>query len=142
MHAEIGKILEGKVTGITKFGAFVDIGEDKNGMVHISEISSAYVINVNDYLQEGQNIKVKVINITNDGKISLSIRQAEEQNEKRKFLTKVPENNIKESPKNFEDMLAKFKQVSNERMSDLKKLTESKRGVGVPKRGARSNRQR
>ena len=142
MQAEIGKVFEGKVTGITKFGAFVDMGEGKHGMVHISEISSSFVNNVSDYLHEGQTVKAKVINITDDGKVALSIKQADAQNNKKKPSNKTFEKNANDKPKNFEDMLAKFKQVSDERMSDLKKMTESKRGVGVPRRGARSNRQK
>lgn len=47
MQIEVGEIYEGKVTGITKFGAFVDIGEGKSGMVHISEVASSYVKDIN-----------------------------------------------------------------------------------------------
>lgn len=143
MQAEIGKVLEGKVTGITKFGAFVDIGDSKNGMVHISEISSTFVNNVSDYLHEGQIVKVKIVNITDDGKIALSMKQIETSDPKMQLSTpKVIENKSKEKINNFEDMLAKFIQASDERMSDLKKVTESKRGTGVLKRGSRSVRQR
>lgn len=142
MQSEIGKVLEGKVTGITKFGAFVDIGDGKSGMVHISEVSSTFVNNVSDYLHEGQIVKVKIVNITDDGKIALSMKQIETHNPKMQSLPKVIENKSEEKINNFEDMLAKFIQVSDERMSDLKKVTESKRGAGVFKRGSRSVRQR
>ena len=142
MQSEIGKVLEGKVTGITKFGAFVDIGDGKSGMVHISEVSSTFVNNVSDYLHEGQIVKVKIVNITDDGKIALSMKQIEMHNPKMQSSPKVIENKSEEKINNFEDMLAKFIQVSDERMSDLKKVTESKRGAGVFKRGSRSVRQR
>lgn len=75
MQLEIGNIYEGKVTEITKFGAFVEIGE-KTGMVHISEVSNTYVNEIKDHLQLGQTVKVKVINITEEGKVSLSIKKA------------------------------------------------------------------
>lgn len=75
MQLEVGSIVEGKVTGITKFGAFVDLG-GKTGMVHISEITTSYVKEIRDYLTENQTVKVKVLAIAPDGKISLSIKQA------------------------------------------------------------------
>ena len=76
MQLEVGSVIEGKVTGITKFGAFVDLGEGKSGMVHISEVADVFVSEISEFLSEGQTVKVKVININEDGKISLSIKKA------------------------------------------------------------------
>ncbi len=76
MQFEVGTVLEGKVTGIQKFGAFVDIGGGRSGMVHISEIAGTYVNDIKDHISEGQIVKVKIINIAQDGKISLSIKRA------------------------------------------------------------------
>lgn len=76
MQLEVGSIVEGKVTGITKFGAFVDLGEGKSGMVHISEVADVFVSEITEFLSEGQMVKVKVISIGDDGKISLSIKKA------------------------------------------------------------------
>ena len=76
MQLEVGEILEGKVTGILKFGAFVDLGGGKSGMVHISEVAPTYVSDIKDHLTEGQTVKVKVLSIADDGKISLSIKKA------------------------------------------------------------------
>ncbi len=73
---EVGKIYEGKITGITKFGAFVEIEPNVSGMVHISEVSNTYVSEIKDHLTEGQVVKVKVIGISEEGKISLSIKKA------------------------------------------------------------------
>lgn len=78
MQPEVGAIYEGKVTGITKFGAFVSIPGGKSGLVHISEIANAYVSDVAEYLQLGQDVKVKVIGVNDEGKIKLSIKQTEE----------------------------------------------------------------
>ena len=75
MGLEIGAVIEGKVTGITKFGAFVALPEGKSGLVHISEVANSYVNDVNDYLSVGQTVKVRVISINEAGKINLS-RQA------------------------------------------------------------------
>lgn len=77
MELEIGSILEGKVTGITKFGAFVSLPMGKSGLVHISEIANAYVSDVHDFLSDGQTVKVKVLSINEAGKINLSIKQAQ-----------------------------------------------------------------
>ena len=58
MEFEIGSIYEGKVTGITKFGAFVQLAPGKSGMVHISEVANTYVDDINNYLKEGQTVSV------------------------------------------------------------------------------------
>ncbi len=76
MQLEEGSIIEGRVTGIQKFGAFIDIGGGKNGMVHISEVSPTYVADINDFLKVGQIVKVKVISIDEKGKVALSIKRA------------------------------------------------------------------
>ena len=76
MEFGVGSVLEGKVTGITKFGAFVSLPEGKSGLVHISEIAYSYVNDVKDHLKEGQEVKVKVIGIGENGRINLSIKKA------------------------------------------------------------------
>jgi S1 RNA binding domain protein len=76
MSIEVGAKVTGKVTGITSFGAFVDLGERKNGLVHISEISDNYVKDIHDVLSVGDEVTVKVLSIAADGKIALSIRKA------------------------------------------------------------------
>ena len=77
MQLEVGKIYEGKVTGITKFGAFVELDKDTTGMVHISEVANTFVNEIKDHLTEDQTVKVKVLNLGDDGKISLSIKKAQ-----------------------------------------------------------------
>lgn len=77
MAVEIGKNYEGKVTGIMKFGAFVEVDEGTSGLVHISEVSNSFVNDINDVLKVGDTVKVKVIKVNDDGKISMSIKQAE-----------------------------------------------------------------
>lgn len=76
MEFGVGSILEGKVTGITKFGAFVSLPEGRSGLVHISEIAYSYVSDVSDHLSEGQEVKVKVIGVDENGRINLSIKKA------------------------------------------------------------------
>lgn len=87
MQLEQGSIVEGKVTGILKFGAFVDLGNGKSGMVHISEVSNSFVNDINDFLKVGDCVKAKIISIGDDGKIALSIKKAEPtpQKEQREF---------------------------------------------------------
>ena len=75
MQLEIGKIYNGKVKGITQYGAFVDIDGGGTGMVHISEIANTFVNEIRDHLTENQEVKVKVIGINDAGKVSLSIKK-------------------------------------------------------------------
>ena len=77
MEVTVGAILEGKVTGITKFGAFVSLPEGRSGLVHISEIAYSYVNEVRDFLTEGQEVKVQVLEIDDAGRINLSIKRAQ-----------------------------------------------------------------
>ena len=145
MQLAIGDVLEGKVTGITKFGAFVELPEGKTGMVHISEVSADYVEDISQYLKQDQIVKVKVINITEEGKISLSIKKAmppkprQEQGE-RPFnpqqVSSYEWNPRRNENASFEDMLNKFKQTSDDKMSDLKKYR------GEIKRGSANRRSR
>ncbi len=78
MSIEVGSVLEGIVSGITKFGAFVELPDKKVGLVHISEVADVYVNDVKDFLQERQKIKVKVLSVDDHGKIGLSIKRLQE----------------------------------------------------------------
>lgn len=139
MDLEVGAIVEGVVTGLTKFGAFVSLPDNKSGMVHISEVSTEYVNDIKDHLSKDQQVKVKIISIGDDGKISLSIRRASEDSKPK--TQKSQRNNRQQNvwqgqqTKNsgeamsFEDMMAKFKQDSEEKMSALKKSSDSRYSV-------------
>lgn len=102
MQLEIDTTVEGKVTKITKFGAFVELENGKSGLIHISEISTGFVKQVEDYLKIGDNIKVKVLSISDDGKIELS-RKKVEMEERAKSNTKVSQENQNFSSNKFED---------------------------------------
>ena len=134
----VGEIVEGKITGITNFGIFADLGNGKSGMVHISEVSRTYVNDINEIFKVGDVVKVKVMNITDDGKISLSIKRASEpektetakrpaRQERRQNDTQRPAANSytwapkKQEPASFEEMMNRFKQTSEEKFSDLKR---------------------
>ncbi|MBQ3138185.1 MAG: S1 RNA-binding domain-containing protein [Ruminococcus sp.] len=142
MQLEIGKIYTGKVKGIAQYGAFVDIDGGGTGMVHISEVSNTFVNAIRDHLTEGQEVKVKVIGINEQGKVSLSIKKAEapaegENDEKKPFKKErrpkpniyEPKKSIPQSEMTFDDMLAHFKQSSEERIGDLKRSTDRKNGT-------------
>ena len=178
MALEVGNIVEGTVTGIAKFGVFVELPDKSVGLVHISEVASEYVNDVNDYLKVQDKIKVKVITIDDKGKIALSIKQAQPAapQEKRQdhfvcanyrsntgscsahFIRAVVLEELvwmhmrtvisyvsrsfsggyrqsarQEAPASFEDKLSRFLKDSDERLLDLKRNVESKRGG----RGAR-----
>lgn len=153
MAIEVGAILEGKVSGITKFGAFVDLPESKTGMVHISEVAPTFITEISDYVKVGQTVKVKVLAI-NDGKISLSMKQAltkEQAKKQQKLRRESPrqpykpappvtspgnyewQSSRKAAPATFEDMMSRFKQTSEDKISDLKRGESrgySRRGNG------------
>lgn len=136
MDLEIGKIYTGKVKSITQYGAFVEIENSVTGMVHISEIANTYVNEIRDFIKEGQEVKVKVININEQGKISLSIKKADENADRKpphrerrsKSNVYEPKKTVPQSEMTFDDMLAHFKQSSEERISDLKRSTDRKNG--------------
>lgn len=139
MQVEIGKIYTGKVKGIAQYGAFIDIDGGETGMVHISEIANTFVNEIREHLTEGQEVKVKVIGINEQGKVSLSIKKAVDENEpseKKKFTPNrerrskpvvwEPKKTVPQSEMTFEDMMSHFKQSSEEKMSDLKRSTDRK----------------
>ena len=151
---EIGSIVLGKVTAMTAYGAFVELPDGESGMVHISEVSSSYVNDIKDFLSLGQEVKVKVIAINEQGKISLSIKKAVAESEgphssknnrsggKPRYnnngnVWKGPQKG--NEPMSFEDMMAKFKQVSDEKITDLRRSGESKHGGGYSRRGNKNN---
>lgn len=132
MSVSVGVILEGVVTGITNFGAFVELPGGVTGLVHISEVADTYVKDVKDYLKEKDKIKVKVIHVDPKGKIGLSIKQA--QVEASPTTTSRPVNTRRERPRGkekretFEDKLANFLKESDEKQLEFRKNTDAKRG--------------
>ncbi|MBQ3054240.1 MAG: S1 RNA-binding domain-containing protein [Clostridia bacterium] len=128
MSIEVGKILNGKIKSIAPFGAFAELEEGLVGLIHISEVASAYVKDINEHLTVGQEVKVKVLSVDDNGKINLSIKKAVENEEKpQEKQTRQAENWKKPSagPIDFEDMLSKFKQESDEK---IQKLDLAKKG--------------
>lgn len=145
MSIEVGSKLQGKVTGITNFGAFVELPEGSTGLVHISEVADNYVKDINEFLKVGDEVTVKVLNVEKDGKIGLSIKKAKEQVEtagndrpERPQRQQRPRN-FKQDKRggapveNFESKMSRFLKDSEDRLASLKRHTESKRGG----RGAR-----
>lgn len=161
MKPEKGSIYEGKITSITNFGAFVSLPDGPDGLVHISEVSNGFVKDINELFTVGQTVKVKVISIAENGKIALSIKQAQPREEKpqqsvikprpqnveRKFTPKKTEQKPQFNPnvppeeyweeqistnQGFEDMMNKFKKSSQDKFSDLKRGGESR---GYSRRG-------
>lgn len=157
MSIEVGQKLDGKVTGITHFGAFIELPDNKTGLVHISEVSDGYIKEINTVLSVGQEVKVKVLSIAEDGKISLSIRQASD----KPAAPKAPRRERSERPErserdqetrpqrhpqrkteefsrqvapsarkveDFDQMMSSFLKDSEDRLSSLRRNTEGKRG--------------
>lgn len=131
MQLEVGKIVEGKITGITNFGAFVQMEGGKTGLVHISEVALAFVKDINDHLKEGDTVKVKVLSIDDNGKVSLSIKKALEEEQKKQ--AKVPAQvsfGSNNSDMSFEEKMKQFMQDSEEKMSAIKRNMDNKRSGG------------
>ena len=148
MSIEIGNIVEGKVTRITDFGAFVELEDRKSGLIHISEVADVYVRNVRDFLSEGDTVRAKVISIDDRGKIALSIKQLQRDNNsdrngggggaraprqtggggfrgRGQGEARKPQRQLSAS---FEERLSKFMKESDEKLADWKRKTDSKRG--------------
>ncbi|MDK2820630.1 MAG: binding domain protein [Clostridia bacterium] len=125
LSISIGTVLEGVVSGITKFGAFVELPGGLTGLVHISEVADTYVKDVKDFIKEKDRVKVKVINIDEKGKIGLSIKRANPDYKERR---RQRNNRRSTTSASFEDKLARFMKESDERIQDLKRHTDSKRG--------------
>jgi len=132
MDFDVGAILAGKVTGITKFGAFVTIAPGKSGLVHISEITSSYVSDIREHLSEGQEVMVKVIGVDQSGRMNLSIKAAA--SAPAEETRRKPQQRSAEmvSEPSFEDKLKRFMQDSDNKMSGLKQYSDKK---GVRRRG-------
>ena len=145
MQLEIGKVYEGKVKGITNYGAFVEVpvegGRPVTGMVHISEVANTYVSDIHDFLTEGQSVQVKVMAVNEQGKISMSVKKAAPEGEAQQQKPRAPRRQERggskgivwepkpqkpQSELTFEDMMSRFKQHSEERISDIKRNTDRK----------------
>ena len=151
MSLEVGNKVEGKITGLAKFGAFIDLGNGKTGLVHISEVSDKFVEDINEELKVGQEVTVEVLSIGNDGKIALSMRDREKEAQEKKASAKprpqaqsssnsysrpqsrpqnksYSNNNRKPASRDFDSLMDDFIKDSETRLSSIRKNTESKRG--------------
>jgi S1 RNA binding domain protein len=146
MSIEVGSKLQGKVTGITNFGAFVELPGGSTGLVHISEVADNYVKDINEHLKVGDEVEVKVINVEKDGKIGLSIKKAKErppQTSSSRPSSQRPRNSNRQGggyrdqreTETFEQKMSRFMKDSEDRLSSLKRNTESKRGGRGARRG-------
>ena len=149
MQLKVGDIVEGKVTGITNFGLFLDIGDGKSGMVHISEVAHSYVSDIHEHFKVNDTVKAKILTVSDEGKISVSIKRATEpenrsrdaghKRERKQYEQPKPDGSFTWMPKkqesaSFEEMMSRFKQTSDEKFSDLKRKNpderRTKRGSG------------
>lgn len=138
MEWEAGAVVTGRVSGITKFGAFVTLPGGKSGLVHISEVSNSFVSDVHDFLTEGQEVQVKILAISPDGKINLSIKQLQDAPVQRPTQPKSPRNAAFAGPASaplppsgdvsFEDKLKQFMSLSDSKQSEFNRHMAGKRG--------------
>lgn len=127
MELNVGSIVDGKVTGIMKFGAFVSLPDGRSGLVHISEIAYTYVNEVSDFLQVGQEVKVKIIGIDPNGRINLSIKKTADP-PARTARRSPPQPAAGDPPaprsSSFEDKLKQFMQDSDSKLSGVRQYSE------------------
>lgn len=128
-----GTILEGTVRFIAAFGAFINLPEGKTGLVHISEVSSSYVTDIRQHLTEGQAVKVKLLNTDDRGRLSLSIKQAEERPAPpRRSAEERPARPqsfqpVRTEPESFEEKLKQFMADSNSKISGVRQYEHKTR---------------
>lgn len=128
MSVNVGDILEGAVTGITKFGAFILLPGGETGLVHISEVANTYVKDINDILKKNDKVKVKVLSVEDNGRVALSIKQTEAPPPPPPPRFKSPKVKKSKPDSSFEDKMSRYLKESDERQHDIKRNTESKRG--------------
>ena len=143
MPIEIGGIMEGKVTGVAAFGAFVELPEGAVGLVHISQVSDKFVTDINQFLKVGDSVKVKVLGINKKGKYDLSIKEANKQGYESKLPLLVTRRERggrgrgREGgppPGSFEDKITQVLKQSEEKLLDLKKNIQDKQNGGKKKK--------
>ena len=148
MGYSVGDVVEGTVSKITHFGAFIDLADGKRGLVHISEISNTYVNNIREFVKENDKVKAKVVTVNPDGRMDLSIKrlQVESEAQPRKEKKPIPVEKDRASPDRekhapvvpahiqgtnlptFEEKLSRFLKNSDDRLMDLRRHIESRRG--------------
>lgn len=129
MVIEIGAEIEGKITGLKPFGAFVELAERKVGLVHISQVAENYVTDINQHLHLGDVVKVKVLSVSKEGKFDLSIKQVGKA-EGHAPPRRMPEQDFSRAPRgSFEDKITQFLKQSEEKLSDWKNNIDTKHGI-------------
>jgi len=122
---EIGSEIEGKVTGLAKFGAFIELPDKKTGLVHISQVANTYVQDISKHLKVGDLVKVKVLAMSKEGKYDLSIKQVGQAARQKKEGPR---------PGTFEDKVTQFLKQSEEKIQDYKRNLECKQGAKKKKK--------
>ncbi len=156
MQIEEGVIVSGKVTGLTDFGAFVELEGGKTGMIHISEVAPNYVKDIKEHLTVGQEVKAKVLTVSPEGKISLSIKKLNDrpvereqrqpqQRPQRPRQERRPAPNVWNGQKSdapvssekpsLDDMIASFKKQSEEKQTALRRVDSKRGSMGYSRRG-------
>jgi len=124
----VGNIVEGDVTNITKFGLFVRLSNGKEGLVHISEIADEYVTDINQYAKVGDHIQVRITGINSQNKLDLSIKRVKE---KEKEKEKDPSTIFikKSKSEDFEKKIGNFLKRAEEKQIDIRRNLKFKQGV-------------
>ena len=134
MPIEIGSEIEGKITGLAKFGAFVELPEGNAGLVHISQVSDNYVTDISKHLRVGDTVRVKVLGSAKVGKYDLSIKQVGKPSWQQQKKRRPREQKNSLPPGSFEDKINQFLKQSEEKLQDWKRNLDNKQGVKKKKR--------
>ncbi|OGB87892.1 hypothetical protein A3H38_05705 [candidate division WOR-1 bacterium RIFCSPLOWO2_02_FULL_46_20] len=140
MPIDIGSEIEGKVTGLAAFGAFVELPEGNAGLVHISQIADTYVKDISKHLNVGDTVKVKVLGSAKTGKYDLSMKQVgkpewQQQQQQTMMRRRTPrDQKDRPTPGTFEDKITQFLKQSDEKLQDWKRNIETKQGIKKKKR--------
>lgn len=120
MTISVGQIVEASVVKVTQFGAFCKLESGETGLVHISEVDRNFVADINEHLREEDKVTVKIVAIKDDGKIDLSIKQADPD------WDPTPPPKRRDRDPDFEQKLRKFMRSSEERLVDWRRQRDRK----------------
>jgi len=120
----IGQTLDGDVTNVTRFGAFVRLQDGQEGLVHISEVANEFITDINAYVKAGDKVKVKVLSRNEKNQLELSIKRTKDKEQKPGLFI-----NTRTKDNTFEERLTMFLKKSEEKQIDIRRNLKNKQGI-------------
>jgi S1 RNA binding domain protein len=125
----VGQTLEGDVTNVTRFGAFVRLSDGQEGLVHISEVANEFITDINAYVKPGERVTVKVLSRNDKGQLELSIKRTKEKEQKPGLFI-----NARTKDNSFEEKMSLFLKKSEEKQIDIRRNLKNKQGIAKKKK--------